>query len=153
MPAKKTIKQKEAAKTQRKVRKPGKVGASDSVAIPEAYLTEDHLPYFNAIVKHLQDNDAIQAIDSYVISQCAYWLWIYRKAAEDITEFGTIQKFPRTGAIQISPYVTNLSNAQSNLEKCFKLLGMTPEAREKLASFQVEAKQDDDPIAKLLSGN
>lgn len=145
---KKTESQKKLSGTTEKSRVPGQVGGVGGIQ-PANYLEGYMMPFFYSILEHLKDNDAIQKIDSHVVSQAAFWLWMFHDSVERVKESGPVQVYP-TGAMATHPNVSNLTNASKQLEKWFSELGMTPKAREALTTFQRKPDTDSDPLADLI---
>jgi P27 family predicted phage terminase small subunit len=129
---------------------PGTIGSADTEIQPADFIGEEQLPYFNEIVRHVKENEALLTIDSYAISMCAQYLYIFTKSAMEIRRSGFIQVYEKTGAMAKHPYLQALTEASKELKVWFTELGMTPKSREALASFQVKHHGEDDIFEKLL---
>ena len=147
---KKSITEKLLAGTLEKSRISGIVGKPDAEIRPQGFIKAEQMPYFNAIAQHVRDNEALQGVDSYVISMAAQWLYIFHEAAEQMAETGIIQVYEKTGAMAKHPTVQVMSEASAQLKVWFAELGMTPKSREALTSFQARPDLENDPFAELL---
>lgn len=147
---KKSITEKLLAGTLEKSRIAGIVGKADAAMIPQGYIKAEQMPYFNAIAQHVRENEALQDVDSYVVSMAAQWLYIFHQAAEQMRQSGIIQVYEKTGAMAKHPTVQVMSEASAQLKVWFAELGMTPKSREALTSFQARPDLADDPFAELL---
>lgn len=147
---KKSITEKLLSGTLEKSRLSGIVGKPDADMRPQPFIKSEQMPYFNAIAAHVRENEALQGIDSYAISMCAQWLYIFCDAAEQMRETGIIQTYEKTGAMAKHPTVQVMSEASAQLKVWFAELGMTPKSREALTSFQARPDLDNDPFAELL---
>lgn len=132
---------------------PGTIGSKDADIQPADFIGPDQLPYFNEIVRHVKDNEALLQIDSYAISMCAQYLYIFTKSAVEIQKSGFIQVYEKTGAMAKHPYLQALTEASKELKVWFTELGMTPKSREALASFQVKQHGADDIFEQLLKND
>lgn len=148
----KTVKEKLQKGTLREHRLPGKVGGERGELVADAYVArnEEMLQYFELIVEHLREHDALKAVDSMIVSQAAFYLWLFKKSVKGIQENGPVV-LNSMGTYSVSPDVRNAKDATDRLLKLFQELGMSPRAREKVVAFQMKDIEEDDVLAKLLS--
>ena len=147
---KKNRQDKELSNTFRPDKEPGKIGGMVELE-PAPWVDSRQRPYFDEIARHLNENEVAAKIDGYVVSLTALWLWVFDDTARQLRESGPIQVYP-TGATAVHPNATLLKTASNILGGLFKSLGMSPDARERLSSFQVEGDPDGfDPLAELLN--
>jgi len=147
---KKSITEKVLSGTLEKSRISGVVGKADADIQPQGYISDEQMPYFNAIAKHIRDNDALQDVDSYAVSMAAHWLFIFHTAATQMRQTGIIQINENSGLMSKHPIVQVMSEASVQLKSFFAELGMTPKSREALTSFQARPDLDNDPFANFL---
>lgn len=149
MAQKKSLTQKKLEGTARADRISGDVG--DCLTLePQSFITEKQRPFFDAIVEHLNANNATQKIDTFVVSQCAYYLWVFHESATRINKSGELVQTFENGTQQVHPNITNLQKANEKLEKLFDRLGMDPKSRSQLDIFQKKSNTKKDALSDLL---
>jgi P27 family predicted phage terminase small subunit len=128
-----------------------KTGVSNATKIPtpEKYLTNRGRKIYRNICKHLLENDALCNIDSLYISQAAAAFDRYYQAEEDIITYGITQTFEKSGAVQVSPWYTIMTNERKQCEVFARRLGLNISSREKLVAMQADTVEYDDFFASL----
>lgn len=109
-------------------------------------LNEEGQQMHDNIMAHLRRNDLFQDIDSSLVFMTAVWWQNYLTALDGIEKHGTVVYY-ETGHQQVSPNVSNLVKAQSELNRLFDKLGIGESARQKLKIM--EAPDGEDPMENL----
>lgn len=101
---------------------------------PRPYLTKEGEAIFSEIVKWLESRGQVEAVDEAFVSQTANACYLAEKYAHIVNEEGAVQEFA-TGAQNVSGAYSIMHKERAAYASMCKALGVTPEAREKIAAF------------------
>ena len=109
---------------------------------PQSYLNKEARIIYNELGKFLDGYDAIEVVDSYGLSQCAFWLWLYHDAADAVKENGGRQ-VTANGYSQVTAEITIMDKASARFEKLSAKYGLSPKDRELMLKFKVKKEEAD----------
>jgi P27 family predicted phage terminase small subunit len=104
----------------------------------QAYLNKEARKIYKEICDHLEGVDAVEPIDSYIISMASLYLELFERYADS----EPIQTF-KNGTSQVSPAFTIMKDAREGFIKLSAKLGMSAKDRELMIKFKKEKKQKD----------
>lgn len=109
---------------------------------PQSYLNETAKEYYYLICSHLDSADALESIDSFGLSQMAFFLELFHQAAENVNDHGPVQIFA-SGAQNITGWFSVLKECEERFIKLSVKFGMSPKDRELMKQFKVRKKETD----------
>ena len=109
---------------------------------PQGYLNDEAREMYYEICKFLDGFDAIEEVDSYGLSQVAYWLWMFHNAAEKVRDNGGIQ-ITSNGYSQVTAEITIMDKASARFEKLSSKYGLSQKDRELMKQFKVSKDEKD----------
>lgn len=104
---------------------------------PAKYLTKEGRAIFSELSEWLESRGVAQSIDEAFVSQCANACYLAEKYAAIVNKEGAVQEFA-TGAQNVSGAYSIMHKEREAFSRMCKALGVTPEAREKIAAFASE---------------
>lgn len=116
-----------------------------SKLIPPNYLSKSQKKIFNNIVAELEASGILSNLDIYILSQCA--IAIDRLASIE----SAINK--NTELLSDSAFMNSKKKYTDELFRCCNELSLSPQARSKIGSLNLNMKKEQaDPVLKLLGG-
>jgi P27 family predicted phage terminase small subunit len=104
----------------------------------QAYLSKEGKQIYKEICRLLEDYDALEEIDSYILSMTAHYLDLFHKHADK----DPIQTYP-TGAKQVSPSFSIMKDAREGFIKLSGKLGLSNKDRELMLKFKAKKDEGD----------
>ena len=102
---------------------------------PQDYLNKEANTIYKELCKHLDSVDALEDVDTYSLSQAAFWLWLFHDSAEAVKENGGRQ-ITSNGYSQVTAEITIMDKASARFEKLSGKLGLSPKDRELMLKFK-----------------
>lgn len=109
---------------------------------PQGYLNKTAKIYYELICSHLDTADALEDIDSFGLSQMAFYLDLFHQAADHVNTDGPVQIFP-SGAQNITGWFSVLKECDERFVKLSPKFGLSPKDRELMKQFKVRKKETD----------
>jgi len=98
---------------------------------PNRSLSKEGQEMYDNIMDHLRKYDLYQEIDASLVFMTAIWWQNYLSAVDGIEKNGTVVYYD-SGHQQVSPNISNLAKAQSELNRLFDKLGIGESSRQSL---------------------
>ena len=114
-----------------------------NVPDPQPYLNPEGVEIYKELCKHIQDVDALESVDGFLLSMLAHFLWLYHYSANKVKENGGIQ-ITSNGYSQVTAEITIMDKAANRVEKLSAKFGLSPKDREQLLKFKGHKKEKDD---------
>lgn len=156
MSHKKTESQKKLQGTYRDDRADLEIPGINEIPPPRKFLSRKPLKeLYHQIATHLLENATIQKVDSLLISQFAFNVYLLEKAARDVMKHSMYFTSDKTGYVGVNAYYTALRAERKQFKEFCTMLGVGVAAREKIAAFASEAadkmlsSNPGDPVAKI----
>ena len=105
---------------------------------PQKYIKGNALKIYDEICSHLSNVDALEDVDSYIISMAAYYLDLFMTHADA----GLVQTFAN-GTRQVSPEHTLMKDAREGFIKLSAKIGLSNKDREAMLKFKGQSKEVD----------
>ena len=109
---------------------------------PQGYLNKIAKQYYYLICAHLDTANAIESIDSFGISQMAFYLDLFHQAALHVDKEGPVQVFP-TGATNVTGWFSVLKECDERFIKLSAKFGMSAKDRELMKQFNIRKRETD----------
>lgn len=116
---------------------------------PQEYLEKEARKIYWEIIDLLEGVDALEEIDSYGLSIMAMDLWLFKRAAQEVSEKGGVQITPN-GYSQITGYFTVMEKCKASFLKYSEKYGLSPKDRQLILKFK-NKKEEKDALDELLS--
>lgn len=94
-------------------------------------LSSEGQEMYDSIMEHLRKHDLYQDIDRTLVFMAAVWWQNYLEALDGVKKNGAVVYY-ESGHQQVSPNISNLMRAQSELNRLYDKLGIGEGARQKL---------------------
>lgn len=98
-------------------------------------ITDEQFEIYQHTLRLLISAQVVTKLDLVIVLQYSIALEVYMKATNEMNMFGRVQVFQKTGATNVSGYFTVWKQAQEELAKKEKLIGLNPYIRERMASY------------------
>ena len=120
-------------------------GKTDNI-IPPDYLNKNQVELFYYIKDELEESKLLCNLDAYILTICVI--------AIDRLQFIESRINSKPGLIMQKQLMSAKEKYTKDLYRCCSELSLSPQSRAKLASINLQAKQEhEDPILKILGGN
>ncbi|MGO2267799.1 phage terminase small subunit P27 family [Vagococcus salmoninarum] len=121
------------------------------ISHPPSWLPQSAVSEWNRLIPVLKKDFPISETDySLLVAYCLSYSRI-KTAEGEIRKFGTFVTSDKTGITQANPAVKVQSQAMKDLKSAASSLGMTLEARAKLALNKAKTEKPSDPFERLLN--
>lgn len=125
-------------------------GNDNLVYKPPKNLSKDGKKLYKFLVNELKESGILNNLDITILETCVDAILKMQECNELLEEHGLIIT-KADGSLVRNPASTIYKDYNAIFNKCCMELGMSPSARSKLASINVQAKENkEDPIIKAL---
>lgn len=133
-------------------REEGKLkGNNDLVYKAPSYLSKEEKKIYKFLVEQLKNTGILNNLDITILETTVDAIFNMQKAKKIIDEIGLVTK-KENGELVRNPATLIYKDYNAIFNKCCMELGLSPSARAKIASINVQANADkDDPLLKALN--
>jgi P27 family predicted phage terminase small subunit len=114
-------------------------------------ITDNQFNIYQHTLRLLISAKVVTKLDLAVVAQYAIAFDVYMAATNELNMFGRVQVFQKTGATNVSGYFTVWKQAQEELAKKERLLGLNPYIRERMASYAASDANEEESAFEALA--
>lgn len=126
-------------------------GNNDLVYKPPTYLSREEKKIYKFLVEQLRETGILNNLDITILETTVDAIYNMQKAKKIIDEVGLVTQ-KENGELVRNPATLIYKDYNGIFNKCCMELGLSPSARAKIASINVQANADkEDPLLKALT--